>query len=265
MALKDIASGRRDVFNIDPNLLKIKEGWNNRDFNDPANAEHVEQLARSIAEIGVREPLKVVWEDNTPYITNGECRYRATLLAIKNGAEIKTVPVMSEDRYANEGDRIFTQIASNSGKPFTQLEMAKTFKKLLDLGWKQQEIAAKAGMSGGRVSQILEYLTLPTQVQQMVTNGEVSASMAVKVVKEEGSQATEKLSQAVSTAKAEGKSKAAPKHVEGAATRGPSAVKVVKDAIEQAMSDSRFDESEDMVTVSFTEGEWTRILQALKM
>ena len=33
------------------------------DFSDPANKEHVEFLARSIAEVGVKEPLKVTWED----------------------------------------------------------------------------------------------------------------------------------------------------------------------------------------------------------
>ena len=262
MAIKDISNGRTDVYKIAPADLHIKEGWNTRDITTPENVEHIEQLSRSIAEIGVKEPLKVVWEDNKAYITNGHCRFEAIKLAIKNGAEIKSVPVLVEDRFANEADRIFTQIASNSGKPFTQLEQAKVFKKLLDLGWSQKDIAAKSGMTGGRVSQILELLTLPESVKVMVANGEVSASMAMQTVKTEGDAAVKTLNSAVEAAKSEGKKRAMPKH---AGERGPSPLKVVKDVIESAFSDGRFDDSEEMVTISFPEADWQKILTALKL
>ena len=263
MAIKDISNGRTDVYKLSPNDLYIKEGWNTRDITTPENVEHIEQLSKSIAEIGVREPLKVVWEDNKAYITNGHCRFAAIKLAIKNGVEIKTVPVMVEDRFANEADRILTQIVSNSGKPLTQLEQAKVFKKLLDLGWPQKEIAAKSGMTGGRVSQILELLTLPEGVKKMVADGEVSASMAMQTVKAEGeSSATKTLSTAVKAAKSEGKTRAMPKHV---GERGPSPLKVIKEVVEKAFEEQRFDESEEMVTLSFPESEWQKILTALKL
>lgn len=263
MAIKDISKGRTDVYKLAPSDLHIKPDWNTRDITTPENVEHIEQLAKSIAEIGVREPLKVVWEDNKAYITNGHCRYHAIKLAIKNGAEIVSVPVLVEDRHANEADRIFTQIASNSGKPFTQLEQAKVFKKLLDLGWKQTDIASKAGVSNGRVSQILELLTLPEGVKKMVADGSVSPSMAMQTVKTEGDkEAEKKLTTAVKEAKKEGKSRAMPKHV---GERGPSPLRVVKDAIEKAFEEQRFDESENMVTLSFPESEWQKILLALKI
>lgn len=263
MAIKDVSRGRTDVYKLAPADLYIKPDWNTRDITTPENVEHIKNLSRSIAEIGVKEPLKVVWEDNKAYITNGHCRFEAIKLAIKNGAEIKSVPVLVEDRFANEADRIFTQIASNSGKPFTQLEQAKVFKKLLDLGWSQKDIAAKSGLSNGRVSQILELLTLPEPVKTMIAKGEVSASMAAQTVKAEGEQkATEKLTTAVATAKAEGKTRAMPKHT---GERGPSPMKVVKDAIEQAILEGRLDESEELVTISFTDEVWVRITEALKI
>ena len=262
MAIKDISNGRTDVYKLSPADLHVKEGWNTRDLSTPENVEHIEQLSKSISEIGVKEPLKVVWEGNKAYITNGHCRFEAIKLAIKSGAEIKSVPVLVEDRHANEADRIFTQIASNSGKPFTQLEQAKVFKKLLDLGWQQNEIASKSGMSGGRVSQILELLTLPESVKTMVAKGEVSASMAMQTVKAEGDKATKTLGAAVEAAKSEGKTRALPKHV---GDRGPSPLKVVKDVIESAFADGRFDDSEAMVTISFGEADWQKILKALKL
>lgn len=262
MGIKDFSQGRTDVYKLAPSDLHIKEGWNTRDITTPENVEHIEQLSKSIAEIGVREPLKVVWEDNKAYITNGHCRYHAIMLAIKNGSEIKSVPVLVEDRHANEADRIFTQIASNSGKPFTQLEQAKVFKKLLDLGWSQKDVASKSGLSGGRISQILELLTLPEPIKAMVANGQVSASMAVQTVKTDGEKAIEKLATAVTTANADGKTRAMPKHT---GERGVSPAKVVKTVIEQAFADSRFDDSEACVTITFTEDEWQIILKELKL
>src|SRR5258706_11506390 len=114
MALKDFADGRSDVYKIDPRKLQIRADWNSRDFSDPANIAHIEDLAKSIAENGVREPLKVYAEGGTPFVTNGECRLRAVMLLIERGTDIKSVPVMGEDRHANEADRLFTEIICNS-------------------------------------------------------------------------------------------------------------------------------------------------------
>ena len=118
-------------------------------------------------------------------------------------------------------------------------------------------------MTGGRISQILELLTMPESIKAMVAAGEVSASMAIQTVKAEGSdKATEKLTTAVTAAKAEGKTRAMPKHT---GERGPSAIKIVKDAIEQAILAGRLDESEDLVTLSFPDDVWVKISDALKL
>lgn len=265
MALKDIAAGRTDIYRIDPRLLKIKDGWNSRDLSDPANQAHVEELSLSIAEIGVKRPIVVSWENNEPFVTDGHCRYFATMKAIERGAEIKTVPVIPEDRYSSEADRIFTQIIHNAGKPLTSIEQAKVFKRLIDFGWKGQDIAAKAGISASRVSQILDLLTLPEPVKAMVTAGSVSASLALQTVKSEGEKAVETLSDAVETAKAEGKTKVLPKHMSGEKPAKVNVAKIMKETIEAAIADGNFTEEENMVTVSFTEEQWTTILNTLKL
>ena len=99
MALKDMGT-RKEYYTIDPRKLQIKSDWNSRDFSDPSNIAHVKDLAESIAENGVREPLKVYLENDIPYVTNGECRLRAVMLLIERGVDIKAVPVMAEDRLA---------------------------------------------------------------------------------------------------------------------------------------------------------------------
>jgi ParB/RepB/Spo0J family partition protein len=262
MAIKDVASGRTDMYKLDPRIIQIKKDWNNRDLKSVENQQHIAELKASIKEIGVKRPLICYQENEVVYTSDGHCRLTAVMELIKEGVEIKTVPVLVEDRHANEADRIFTQIIHNQGKPLTSLEQAKVFKRLLDLGWKNSEISLRAGLSPSRVSQLLELLTLPEPVKAMVSNGQVSAGMALKVVKENGGSAVEKLNNAVSAANAEGKVRALPKHT---GERKPNAAKVVKDIIEATIAEGRFDESEELVTISFTDDDWASILEVLNL
>lgn len=279
--LASISEGRSDIHRIDPRLLKIKDNWNCRDEQSAETKAHIEMLALSIAEIGVQEPVTVYWEDNTAWISDGHCRLWATMLAIKNGADIKTIPAKSEQRYANEADRLFSQIIRNAGKPFSQMEQAKVYKRLLDMGWQQQDIARKAGLSPARISQVLDLLALPELIKQMVTNGEVSASMAVNTVAVHNPQkAVQVLQDAVAIAKEAGKAKAMPKHLNGAAegatvpaTKSPKkvrdldAAKVCHEAFEYALVDEEQinDQGEAVVVVTFPVEWFEKMREALKL
>lgn len=277
MALKDFSEGRTDVYKIDPRKLQIKEGWNSRDFDDPANKEHVEMLAKSIAEVGVKEPLKVSVENDIPYVTNGECRYRAVMLLIERGVEIKTVPVMGEDRFANEADRLFTQFISNSGKPFGPIENARLFKRLVDMGWKQKDIADKSGMSGGRISQILELNTLPVSLQQFIIEGKASAAFVLNIFKKHMGNleaAFAELTEAVGNAQADGRKRAMPKDTgegEGSGEGGSkksggsksNLKSFLKKLVEQAYADERIDDTESMVTMSLSEADWADLMEKI--
>lgn len=216
--ISSLSEGRSDLLKIDPRKLHIKSGWNTRDMNSPDNIEHVDMLAKSIAEVGVKVPLKAYWEDGKAWVTSGHCRHAAAIRAIEvYKADLKTVPVQIEDRYGNEADRLFGQIVDNQGKPFTSLEQAKVFKKLIDLGWQQNDIAKKAGITASRVSQILDLLTMPEGVKAMVIAGNVSPTMAMQTVKEQGATAAETaLKAGLEAAKAEGKTKVKPSHMEPA-------------------------------------------------
>lgn len=266
--LASIAQGRSDMLRVDPRNIHVKLNWNGRDFNDPANQEHVAQLAASIAEIGVKEPLTVAWSDGKAWLIDGECRLRATLLAIKNGADIKTIPVKAEDRYSNEADQLFSQIIRNSGKPFSAMEQAKVYKRLVDMGWQQGDIAKKAGVSPARISQVLDLLAMPEPIKQMVTKGEVSASLAVATLKEHnGVTATKMLQDAVATAQSEGKDRALPKHIEAPTAKPPANKRslgieaTVKDAFEY----SDVDDQEEIVIIKMPSEKWEAIRKALKL
>ena len=261
--LASLSEGRSDLFKIDPRKIQIKAGWNGRDMSDPTNKEHVDTLAKSIAEVGVKEPITVYYENNTAYVSDGHCRLLGAMRAIEQyKAEIKTILVKTEDRYANEADRVFSQILRNSGKPFTALEQANVFKRLLDLGWHQQDIARKSGFSNGRVSQILDLLTLPEGVKSMVIAGQVSPTMAVQTVKAAATPtaAETELQKGWAKATAEGKTKVKPSHMEGETKVNVKAA--VKDAFEYADID---DSDDEVVVVKFPADKWEVIRKILEL
>ena len=251
--ITSLSVGRSDLLKIDPRKLNIREGWNLRDMTAPDVIEHIDMLAQSINEVGVQVPLRAYWEDGKAFITSGHCRLMAALRSIDHyHSELKTVPVQIEERYANEADRILGQITHNSGKPFTQLEQAKVFKRLLDLGWQQGDIAKKAGISASRVSQVLDLLTLPQAVKAMVTNGTVSASLATQTVAQNGSKAEQVLKQGLEAAKAEGKSKVTAANLTETG-RKANIRSIVKDCLDHSDVD---DDAEEMVIIKMPNAKW---------
>lgn len=274
MAIKDVAAGRSDLYRLDPQIIQIKEGWNSREVNDPQNASHVAELAASIKEVGVKKPLVCYMENDIVYVTDGHCRLQAVMHLIEQGVEIKTVPVMVEDRFSNEADRIFSQIVHNAGKPLTSLEQAKVFKRLVDLGWPQKDIAAKAGISGGRVSQLLELNTLPVILQKYIIEGKASANMVLNTYKKHKQNVDEtiiELNGAVKVAQESGRTRALPKDTEGGegsgggskAPKGQSLKAFFKKLVEQAYADERIDDTENMVTMSLTEADWAELMEKI--
>ncbi len=213
--IKHIAVGRSDLFRLNPFSIKVREGWNSRDLNNPENQEHIQALAQSISEIGVQEPLTVYMDGETPYLTDGHCRLAATMHAINVlGADIKSVPVKMEPRGADERDRLLSQLVRNSGKRLTPLEQGSVFKRLIDLGWSEAQIAAKTGVNPQLVTRYLDLRSAPLDVQDMVSRGEVSATLAINVLSEQGAtKASETLAAAVTEAKASGKKKATAKNL----------------------------------------------------
>jgi ParB family chromosome partitioning protein len=217
--IKALATGRSDLYRLAPSDIHVKDGWNTRDIADPSNVEHIEMLATSIAAIGVRQPLRVYWRDGQAFVSDGHCRLAAVKLAIERGADIKDIPVVTENQHSSEADHMLTMIVGNAGKPLSAVETARVLKQLSDFGWTTAEIANKVGRSTTYVTNLLELNAAPQPVLDMVTRHLVSASQASATIRKEGvTKATETLEKAVETAKAAGKQKATARDIGGTAT-----------------------------------------------
>ena len=280
--ISGIKVGRSDLWKLDPRHITVKDGWNQRDFDDPDNIAHVQELKASIKEVGVKEPLTVVMEGDVPFLTNGECRLRAIMELIKDGVDIKSVPVQTEPRSASAADRVASQLIRNSGKGFTPLEMAGVVAQLDGHGWTDKEIASKAGLVPERIAG-LKFLNQATaDIRKLIQGGKISATMAEKEIRKVGPEEAEKtLLAAVSEAEGQGKAKAGPRHVKAtkktdsggtasADTTEPKKTKVNADyqALFMELLDAIGDETVDEDTVSaemqIDKVRWDAILKARK-
>lgn len=223
--VKGLARGRSDLYRLSPSDIKVKEGFNSRvvDF-DPEDAADLE-LAHSISENGVKQPVTVFNENGNVYLSDGHRRLGAALYAIANieGTDPEMlIPVQVEAAASTEADRIFSQIVRNSSKPFTALEQSIVFKKLAELDWTHEDIAKKSGISAQRVRDLLDLNSkAPAKLKKMIQKGEVSATLAITTLKKtkgDGKKAAETLSEAVSAAKEQGKKKATAKDVKSEPT-----------------------------------------------
>ena len=212
--LAAIAQGRTDLFHMDPRKIVIRHGWNSRDFELPENQAHVDQLAESIREVGVKEPLAGYHEEGEFILTNGESRLRAVLKLISEGHNVETVPVQPEPHHATEAEHVLSQIIRNSGKPFTPIENARVFARLIGLGMTNRDIAAKVGMTPERVAQIAKLDSVTPTVREHIKKGEITSTLVQRIQSKakDANEVEEQVVEAIKTAQADGKKKATPKH-----------------------------------------------------
>lgn len=263
-SLKALAEGRTDLYRVDPRQIHIKPGLNCREKSfDPLDPDDL-ALALSIKEIGVKVPLELFWDDNKAWVSDGHRRLLAAKYGIEHlDSEIKTVPAQTVDRYSNEADRILSQIIRNSGKPLTSMEQAKVYKKLLDLGWLSKDIATKVGVSPARISQVLDLLAMPEPVKQMVAAGTVSPSLAAQTVKAaagDNAKAIQVLSNAVTAAQADGRTKAKPTDM----SEPPK--KRFETIVKDAFYNSDIDDAEDgVVRINMPEEDYMILRDLMKL
>lgn len=232
--IQSMAKGRQDIFKLDPADINIDPEWNVRTSTADLK-EHIATLARSIAEIGVQQPITVRMLDKKPWVTDGFCRIAAVHLAIKQGAEIKTVPVRVEERHSNEADHTLSLLTRNSGRPLSTIEQAFVIKRLLGFGWLQEDIQKKTGFSVTHVNNCKTLLAAPAEIQDMLKKGTVSVRLAMKTMKEKGDgKAAAVLKKGIEKANAAGKGKATARNTKDKAapriqwgTHGPELMKFI--------------------------------------
>ena len=138
------------------------------------SAESISQLADSIREQGVLQPLLVAPADGGRYmIIAGERRYRAG-----REAGLETLPCIVKDIDVIR-QREIALIENLQREDLNPIEAAKGIRALMDqCGYTQEKVSARLGKSRPAVANMLRLLQLPDEVTEMVKDGLLTAGHA---------------------------------------------------------------------------------------
>jgi ParB family transcriptional regulator, chromosome partitioning protein len=133
------------------------------------NEEKLKELADSIKEHGVIQPIVVTKSNGNFEIVAGERRFQAAKMA-----GLKTVPVLA--REANEKQKLELAISENVQRhDLDAVEEAKAYKKLIDeFEMSQEEVSLKIGKSRSAVANKIRLLNLPVEIQKALIFGEIT-------------------------------------------------------------------------------------------
>ena len=132
--------------------------------------ESLEELKKSIIENGILQPIIIRKSLIKGYeIVAGERRYRAA-----REAGLKTVPAVVRD-FDDKQMMELALLENLQRENLSPIEEAEAYSVIMDkLGYTQEEIADKMGKSRSHVANHLRLLTLPEQLQQLVSSDKVS-------------------------------------------------------------------------------------------
>lgn len=172
--VKEVIKKVEQTLNI--NRIEPNKSQPRKNFDEDALAE----LADSIKQYGVIEPLVVVKRKGYYELIAGERRWRAARLA-----GLKEVPVVIKD-YTDQEIVEIALIENIQREDLNPIEEALAYDRLIkEFGLKQDEVAEKVSKSRTTITNALRLLKLTEKVQQMLiddmlTTGHVRALISIE-------------------------------------------------------------------------------------
>ncbi len=133
----------------------------------------IEELALSIKEDGVMQPVLVTKKGKKYMLIAGERRWRAA-----KKAGIETIPCI-EKELAGKDALVLSLIENIQRRDLSPIEEASAYKQLIeDFSLTQEQVSKRVGKSRSSVANALRILTLPEDLRQFVADSSLSAGHA---------------------------------------------------------------------------------------
>jgi ParB family transcriptional regulator, chromosome partitioning protein len=172
-----------DIEKLKPNFDQPRKNF------DP---QSMEELANSIKETGVLQPIVAVPEEDHYKIIVGERRWRAA-----QKAGLKKIPVLI--RLMKAEHQIEASLVENlQREDLNPMEIAEAYNRLAEeLGYTQEQISEKVGKDRASVANYMRLLKLPPSVQKMLSTGDLTMGHARAVLSVEDPELQVKLAKKV--------------------------------------------------------------------
>ena len=161
----DVTAKEGGLMEVSINKIDNNKEQPRRSFDDESLAE----LADSIKEVGILQPITVKEVPNGYEIIAGERRWRAARMA-----GLTTVPVIVK-KYSDLEALEAALIENVQRVDLNPMEEAQTYKRLsAEFKLNQEEIASRVGKSRAVIANAMRLLNLDSRVQDFVTEGRLS-------------------------------------------------------------------------------------------
>ena len=147
------------VEDIIPNRFQPRLAFDEKELNE---------LANSIIKYGVIQPIVLRSIGEKYEIIAGERRYKASCIA-----GLKKIPAIINNTDDNTSAEI-ALLENLQRKNLSVIEEAQSYKKLMDRGFTQEDIAIKLGISQSAVANKMRLLNLPKEVQDALLYNRIS-------------------------------------------------------------------------------------------
>ena len=147
------------VEDIIPNRFQPRLAFDEKELNE---------LANSIIKYGVIQPIVLRSIGEKYEIIAGERRYKASCIA-----GLKKIPAIINNTDDNTSAEI-ALLENLQRKNLSVIEEAQSYKKLMDRGFTQEDIAVKLGISQSAVANKMRLLNLPKEVQDALLYNRIS-------------------------------------------------------------------------------------------
>lgn len=152
------------ISDIEPNREQPRKNF---------DKEALQELADSIKQFGIIQPIVIQKKDDYYEIIAGERRWRAAKLA-----KLKEVPVIIKE-YSDREVMEIALIENIQRKDLNPIEEALAYKSLIDeYSLKQEELANRVSKSRTAIANSMRLLKLTDSVQNMLINDEISMGHA---------------------------------------------------------------------------------------
>ncbi len=169
--IKNVSSGVNevDIKEISPNPYQPRTVF---------NETKLLELAESIKEHGIIQPIIVIGKDGKYEIIAGERRFQAAKIA-----GLSKVPVIIEKDKSNQKKLELAIVENVQRQDLNPIEEAKSYQRLMeefDLG--QEEVAKKVGKNRSVVANKLRFLKLPIEIQRSLIEGKITEGHAKAIL-----------------------------------------------------------------------------------
>ena len=165
--------------------LRVQPGFNARPKDSPSYQASIDAIVKSILKEGFfsTKPLSGIvgkdGDEDVIFVTDGHCRKEAAHIAIEQGAEITSLPVILKPADTSAVDLTVAMYKENTGSPLGMAATAVIVKRLLKGNLTPDQIAERLGITPRYVSDLMVLIASSRVIRDMVKLERITGTEAV--------------------------------------------------------------------------------------